>query len=140
MRVQTPRFLYMQTPRFDYMYIRRLRMSNMRVWWTKRALFYVFQSYCIEKKAVRSFTPTKLRIFQKLNYLKLFYLGRVVDECKDMLHELKDRSVSLRSIRRSANKVAHYIARYSFSPADRRWRGDNVHSDLLYVLSNDLRN
>lgn len=59
--------------------------------------------------------------------LKLSYLGRVIEDCKILLVELKDREVSLRFVRRSVNKVAHFFARNASSLVDGRWRGDIVH-------------
>lgn len=41
------------------------------------------------------------------------YLGRVIDECKNLLVELESKSVALKFVKRFANKVAHYLARYS---------------------------
>nr|XP_017251820.1 PREDICTED: uncharacterized protein LOC108222412 isoform X3 [Daucus carota subsp. sativus]XP_017251821.1 PREDICTED: uncharacterized protein LOC108222412 isoform X3 [Daucus carota subsp. sativus] len=66
--------------------------------------------------------------------VKLSYLGRLVQECRELLVETKDRIVSLKFVRRSANNVAHYLARYSCFPADRVWRGDNAHSALVDVM------
>lgn len=38
--------------------------------------------------------------------VNLSYLGRVVDECKQLLVELKSRNVTLKFVKRSANMVA----------------------------------
>lgn len=55
-----------------------------------------------------------------------------------MLTEMKDRKISLRFVRRSANKVANYLARYSCSPADRRWQVENIHFEFNSLLENDM--
>ncbi|XP_074374501.1 uncharacterized protein LOC141714903 [Apium graveolens] len=47
------------------------------------------------------------------------YWGRVVDECRSLLVSLKAKNVLLRFVKRSANRVSHYLARYSCSIADR---------------------
>lgn len=68
----------------------------------------------------------------------LSYFGRIIEECKYALEELKDRNVYLRFVRRSANNVAHYIARYSSLIAERIWRVDRAHSEFHNVLLKDL--
>ncbi|XP_074322699.1 uncharacterized protein LOC141659673 [Apium graveolens] len=71
--------------------------------------------------------------------INLSYLGRVVDECRKLLDDLESRNVSLKFVKRSANMVAHYLARYSSSIADRSWDREKVHPDLLHVLLDDLK-
>lgn len=71
--------------------------------------------------------------------INLSYLGRVIDECKRLLLELKSRNVTLRFVKRSANMVAHYLARYSSSLADRSWEMGEAHSEFTHVLLNDLK-
>ncbi|KAL8104689.1 hypothetical protein AgCh_028771 [Apium graveolens] len=71
--------------------------------------------------------------------IHLSYLGRVIDECKQLLSDLESRNVTLKFVKRSANKVAHFIARNSSSIADRRWDMGDTSPDLLHVLMNDLR-
>ncbi|XP_074342398.1 uncharacterized protein LOC141679917 [Apium graveolens] len=71
--------------------------------------------------------------------INLSYLGRVIDECKRLLTELVNREVVLKFVKRSANNVAHYIARHSSSLADRVLRGEDVPPDFIHVLFNDLR-
>lgn len=68
------------------------------------------------------------------------YLGRVIEECRALLQSLKDKNVIIRFVKRSANRVSHYLARYSCSIADRIWRVGDVHSEFSHVLLNDLRN
>ncbi|KAL8100419.1 hypothetical protein AgCh_032616 [Apium graveolens] len=73
------------------------------------------------------------------SYITRSYVGRVVDECRRLLAGLQNQNTVLRFIKRSANGVAHYLARYSSSIADRRcWMG-NVHPDFHNVLCNDLK-
>ncbi|XP_074351310.1 uncharacterized protein LOC141690404 [Apium graveolens] len=69
----------------------------------------------------------------------LSYFGRVIAQCKQLLEELKDRNVSLKFVKRSANKVANYLARHTCVISDRVWRVDNIHSEFIDVLSNDLK-
>ena len=72
--------------------------------------------------------------------LLISYFGRLIAECKNLLSELKNRGVFLKFVKRFANHVAHHLARYSSSIADRRWWMSNAHSEFLHVLKNDLRN
>ncbi|XP_074351531.1 uncharacterized protein LOC141690649 [Apium graveolens] len=69
----------------------------------------------------------------------LSYLGRVIDECKGLLAQLKERNVTLMFVKRSANKVAHYLARHSNSIADRSWRMEDVSPDFYRVMLDDLK-
>lgn len=71
--------------------------------------------------------------------VNLSYLGRVVDECKQLLSVLKERHVTLKFVKRSANKVAHLLARYQRSIADRSWSGGNAHPELSKMLRDDLK-
>lgn len=41
----------------------------------------------------------------------LSYLGRVVDECKLKLLDLKDRNVFVKFVKRPVNKLAHYLSK-----------------------------
>ncbi|KAL8106117.1 uncharacterized protein LOC141680879 [Apium graveolens] len=52
----------------------------------------------------------------------LSYFGRIIVECKKLLEELKDRNVSVIFVKRSANKVADFLAKSTCSVADRIWR------------------
>ena len=45
----------------------------------------------------------------------------------------------IRFVKRSANRVAHYLARYSCSVADRRWKEGEAHPEFISVMLNDLR-
>lgn len=69
------------------------------------------------------------------------YLGRVVKECRKLLVSLKDQNILFRFVKRSANNVAHYLARYSCSAAVavRKLRMGNVHFKFRNVLLNDLK-
>lgn len=49
----------------------------------------------------------------------LSYLGRVVEDCRVLLLSLKARNVIIRFVKRSANRVSHFLARYSCSISDR---------------------
>ena len=67
------------------------------------------------------------------------YFGRIVDECRALLMELKDRGVNLRFVKRSANNLAHALAKCSYSIADRIWKANVAYPDLIHVLENDLK-
>ncbi|XP_074351598.1 uncharacterized protein LOC141690721 [Apium graveolens] len=73
------------------------------------------------------------------NAIKLSYLSGIVEECKQLLSSFRDQQVTLKFIKRSANKVAHYVARHTCSLADRSWRMDNIHPDFLIILYEDLK-
>ena len=66
------------------------------------------------------------------------YLGKVIVDCRTLLSGLQNQNVKLRFVRRSANRVAHYLARYSCLVADRRWEVGDVHPDFNLVLCKDL--
>lgn len=66
------------------------------------------------------------------------YLGRVIQECRDILANLSSKNVLFRFVKRSANRVAHYLARHSYSNADRTWKVIDTHSELYSVMLNDL--
>lgn len=72
-------------------------------------------------------------------YISLSYVGRVVEECRQLLPGVRDQNIELRFVKRSANRTAHYLARNSYLPADRVWRVDNTHPDFYNVLCDDLR-
>lgn len=63
--------------------------------------------------------------------INLSYFGRVVDKCKKLLSDLEACNVTLKFVRRSANRVTHYIARKSNSIADRRWDMGEAHPNLI---------
>lgn len=71
--------------------------------------------------------------------VKLSYMGRIIEDCKNLLVELKDHQVSLIFVKRSANKVAHFIVRDTCSIADRIWHRDDVHPEFTRVLLDDLK-
>lgn len=52
------------------------------------------------------------------------YLGRVINDCREMLASLSHKNISFRFVKRSANRVAYYLGRYSYSVADLIWRGE----------------
>lgn len=63
------------------------------------------------------------------------YFGSIVEDCRSMLKELPD--VKLLFIRRSANRVAHHVARASYYVDDRVIRSVDVSPDLLDVIMQD---
>lgn len=66
------------------------------------------------------------------------YLGRVVIECIKLMETVKTQNVVIRFVKRSANRVAHYLARYSYSIAERMWEAGNVHPAFFDVLCKDF--
>lgn len=72
------------------------------------------------------------------SFSSLSYLGRVVQECRDLLASLKSQNLVLRFVKRSANSVSHYLARYSSSLADRNWGIGEIHPEFYFVLCKDL--
>lgn len=69
------------------------------------------------------------------NLPMLSYFGSVISECKDLLKELPNVAVFF--IRRSANSVAHYLARASYYVADRVISGEDISPECLHVILND---
>lgn len=69
----------------------------------------------------------------------LSYWGRVTEECRSLWLSLKASNVLIRFVKRSENRVSHFLARDSCSVAERKWRVGDVHSDFYAVLLNDLR-
>lgn len=67
------------------------------------------------------------------------YLGQVVEEFRTLLAHLKDQNVLFRFVKRFANAVAHYLARYSSLVADRSWQDKDIHPALLNVMLSDLK-
>lgn len=69
--------------------------------------------------------------------------GRVVQECRDLLASLRNNYVCFRFVKRSANKVAHFLARNHCSGADRIWnriwRVGDVDSEFIHVMLDNLR-
>lgn len=63
------------------------------------------------------------------------YFGGVISECRDFLQSLPN--VSLIFIRRSANKVAHFLARASSYVADRIIGKEDISPDFLDVIIGD---
>lgn len=53
--------------------------------------------------------------------VNLSYLGRVIDECKQLIVDLDSPNVILKFVKRFANMVVHYIAIHSDFLADRSW-------------------
>lgn len=47
--------------------------------------------------------------------------------------------MTLNFVKRSANAVAHFLARNTSSLADRSWNHKNVIPGLSHVISNDLK-
>ena len=71
--------------------------------------------------------------------ITLSYYGRVLEECKELLSQLKERNIALNFVKRSANQVAHYLARHSSSIADCMWKKEDTHPEFSHVLVTDLK-
>lgn len=61
-----------------------------------------------------------------------------MDECRSLLAGIQNQNAMLRFVKRSANDITHYLARYNSSIADRMGRMGNVHSEFQYILCKDL--
>lgn len=68
----------------------------------------------------------------------LSYFGRIIQERKSLMTELKLRRVTINFLKRSVIHVAHYLTRYSSFIADHTLRVNDVHSEFNHVLANDL--
>ena len=62
----------------------------------------------------------------------------MVKDCRDLLVSLSPQHVKFRFVKRSANKVAHYLPGKNYFIADCIWRVGDVHSEFYQVLFNDL--
>ena len=83
----------------------------------------IIESDCLQMvQAIRSF------------FSCLPYLGRVVQDCRTLLTNLSSKNVMFRFVKRSANKVAHFLARDSCSIANHICRVGDVHSNFQLVL------
>lgn len=69
----------------------------------------------------------------------LSYFGRLIQQCKMLLEELKNKGVILRFVKRSANNLAHTLASCSYSIAERVWVPGVVYPELINILENDLK-
>ena len=68
----------------------------------------------------------------------LSYFGRLVFDCRKLLSELHSCNVCLCFVKRSANTVAHSVAKATSSIADRMWSGVDFPAEFAYVVSKDL--
>lgn len=66
------------------------------------------------------------------------YLGRVVEECRQLMEEVRNQNVVVHFVKRSANSVAHYVARYSCVITERQWDAGNVHPAFSHLLCKDI--
>lgn len=69
----------------------------------------------------------------------LSYFGRLIQQCKMLLEELKNKGVILRFVKRSANNLAHTLASCSYFIAERVWVPGVVYPELINILENDLK-
>ncbi|XP_062075810.1 uncharacterized protein LOC133779929 [Humulus lupulus] len=67
------------------------------------------------------------------------YFGRLITDCRNLLLELKSQFVSIKFVKRSANTVAHYLARTTCIASDRHLFASHIPSELQTVLLNDLK-
>lgn len=61
-----------------------------------------------------------------------------MEESRNILASLCNKNVKFKFVKRSANGVAHFLARTSCSIADRIWKVGDVHPDFDSVLLKDL--
>lgn len=73
------------------------------------------------------------------NTVTIYYFGRVIEDYKKTLEEMKDLYISLFFIKGFANNVAHYMETHSSSIAERKWSMDQANFDFKNVLSEDLK-
>lgn len=66
----------------------------------------------------------------------VFPVGRVIEGCRELLLELNN--VRLYFVKRSANKVAHSLARASYSFPDRIFNGSDVPMEVKQCILDDL--
>ena len=64
------------------------------------------------------------------------YFGALIDECKNMQLDVSTDSILF--VKRSANSVAHIIARASCFVADRTFRSDDFTPAILDVIWKDI--
>uniref|UniRef100_A0A803Q693 RNase H type-1 domain-containing protein n=1 Tax=Cannabis sativa TaxID=3483 RepID=A0A803Q693_CANSA len=88
-----------------------------------------FQQVCVESDSLVS--------VQAINSSVVMYsaFGLIVQDCKSLLDSMNN--VSLRFVKRSANRAAHVIARQSQLFADRMFTKDDIPSELKVVLLSD---
>lgn len=74
-----------------------------------------------------------LQVIQAIDcsFSSMSYLGKMVQECKQFMIELKDHNVVLEFLKQSANSVSHYLAKYFFH---RRWTEGNTHPKFISIL------
>lgn len=72
------------------------------------------------------------------SYSNFSYLGRVIEECRELLKDLRVLNTKLRFVKRSVNNVAHYLTKYSCSVDDRKWGVRDVNPDFFSLLCKDL--
>ncbi|XP_062080209.1 uncharacterized protein LOC133784961 [Humulus lupulus] len=68
----------------------------------------------------------------------LSYFGRIVHECRQLLLDLIHHEMSIKFVKRSANAVAHSLARSTSIISDRVVLGSDIPFELNVVLLNDL--
>ncbi|XP_074376412.1 uncharacterized protein LOC141717970 [Apium graveolens] len=73
------------------------------------------------------------------SYITMSYLGRVMEDRRRLLVGLQEQNVMLRFVKRSANSVVHYLARYNFSIADCTWILENAYSEFDYTVCIDSK-
>ena len=66
------------------------------------------------------------------------YFGVIVQECRNLLMEVKDKGVVLKFVKRSVNSLAHAFVSCSYSVADRIWKANDVSLEIVHILEYDL--
>ncbi|XP_074356204.1 uncharacterized protein LOC141695896 [Apium graveolens] len=95
----------------------RLHSDLAEVFGIKKALSWIMMRGCkyviVESDCLQMVQAIRSSIYG------YSYLASVIEECCDMLANLRSKNILFRFVKRSANRVAHYLARHSFSHADR---------------------
>ena len=72
------------------------------------------------------------------SHLMQSYFGRLVCDCRHLLSDLNQNCVSVNFIKRSANDVAHFLAKSTSVVADCKLGVHDLPTELQVVLLNDF--
>lgn len=66
------------------------------------------------------------------------YFGVIIQECRNLLVDMKDKGIVLKFVKRSVNSLAHSFVSCSYSLADRIWKANDVSPEIVHVLEFDI--
>ena len=66
------------------------------------------------------------------------YFGRIIQDCRSLLSSLSNHFISLQFVKRSANTVAHHIAKSTCIISNHSFSGNDIPADVNSVLLQDL--